>query len=196
MSKSMDKRLAVQRGAGAMSDQASCAHLRVAYVRIDNPNGTCSDSWRCESGCGMYFWPSMTRPLLASSLHEATRGGSSHTPDQIVEACASIVDECNREGPYTAVGAASRIRELKGMFVPVIQSDATCAKDERIAELERVLIEVARFKSIPTGLYCWCGTCSDAFGVHTASCSHANRALSNTSPPLQGATEAGELEGK
>jgi hypothetical protein len=47
---------------------------------------------------------------------------SSHTPDQIVEACASIVDECNREGPYQAIGAAGRIRALKGMFVRIVQS--------------------------------------------------------------------------
>lgn len=30
-----------------------------------------------------------------------------------VEASAKIVDDCNREGPYNAIAAASRIRELK-----------------------------------------------------------------------------------
>jgi hypothetical protein len=30
-----------------------------------------------------------------------------------IEAAAQIVDECNREGPYNAIGAARRIRELK-----------------------------------------------------------------------------------
>lgn len=30
-----------------------------------------------------------------------------------IEVAASIVDECNREGPYQAIGAAKRIRELK-----------------------------------------------------------------------------------
>lgn len=30
-----------------------------------------------------------------------------------IEAAADIVDDCNREGPYNAIGAASRIRSLK-----------------------------------------------------------------------------------
>ena len=30
-----------------------------------------------------------------------------------VERAASVVDCCNREGPYNAIGAASRIRALK-----------------------------------------------------------------------------------
>jgi hypothetical protein len=34
--------------------------------------------------------------------------------NEIIEACARVVDECNREGPYNAIGAASRIRALKG----------------------------------------------------------------------------------
>jgi hypothetical protein len=29
-----------------------------------------------------------------------------------IERCAQVVDECNREGPYNAIGAASRIRAL------------------------------------------------------------------------------------
>ena len=30
-----------------------------------------------------------------------------------VERAANVVDQCNREGPYNAIGAASRIRALK-----------------------------------------------------------------------------------
>lgn len=30
-----------------------------------------------------------------------------------LEEAASVVDQCNREGPYNAIGAASRIRALK-----------------------------------------------------------------------------------
>jgi hypothetical protein len=116
--------------------------------------------------------------------------GNSHTPDQIVEACASIVDECNREGPYAAVGAASRIRELKGMFVPVIQSEATRAKDERIAELERIVRQsLVDHESVKF---------SDLFGSRVQvsepcdcyRCEEIRAALSNTSPSLQGATDA------
>jgi hypothetical protein len=33
--------------------------------------------------------------------------------DEALEEAAKVVDECNREGPYSAIGAASRIRELK-----------------------------------------------------------------------------------
>jgi hypothetical protein len=37
--------------------QAACAHVRVKYVRVEE-NGRCRDTWRCESNCGAYFWPS------------------------------------------------------------------------------------------------------------------------------------------
>ena len=30
-----------------------------------------------------------------------------------IERAAGVVDQCNREGPYNAIGAASRIRNLK-----------------------------------------------------------------------------------
>ena len=30
-----------------------------------------------------------------------------------IEAAAKIIDDCNREGPYNAIGGARRIRELK-----------------------------------------------------------------------------------
>jgi hypothetical protein len=33
--------------------------------------------------------------------------------DAMKERCAQVVDQCNREGPYNAIGAASRIRALK-----------------------------------------------------------------------------------
>jgi hypothetical protein len=33
--------------------------------------------------------------------------------DSIIEQCAAIVDQCNREGPYQAIAAAGRIRALK-----------------------------------------------------------------------------------
>lgn len=35
-----------------------------------------------------------------------------HIWNAAIEASAKIVDECNREGPYNAIGAASRIRKL------------------------------------------------------------------------------------
>lgn len=33
--------------------------------------------------------------------------------NKAIEKAAKIVDDCNREGPYNAIGAASRIRSLK-----------------------------------------------------------------------------------
>lgn len=33
--------------------------------------------------------------------------------DEVIERCAAVVDQCNREGPYNAIGAAPRIRALK-----------------------------------------------------------------------------------
>ena len=35
---------------------ACCAHLRVKYMRINNPDQTCSDSWLCED-CVISFAP-------------------------------------------------------------------------------------------------------------------------------------------
>lgn len=43
--------------------------------------------------------------------------------DEVIERCAVVVDQCNREGPYQAIGAAAKIRALK--------SDPTIATDER-----------------------------------------------------------------
>lgn len=38
--------------------------------------------------------------------------------DAIIERCAAVVDQCNREGPYEAIGAAKRIRALKDEAMP------------------------------------------------------------------------------
>jgi hypothetical protein len=32
---------------------------------------------------------------------------------EVIERCAAIVDQCNREGPYQAIASAPRIRALK-----------------------------------------------------------------------------------
>lgn len=37
--------------------------------------------------------------------------------NEIIEQCAAVVDQCNREGPYQAIAAATRIRALKD-FTP------------------------------------------------------------------------------
>lgn len=37
--------------------------------------------------------------------------------NSVIEQCATVVDQCNCEGPYQAIGAANRIRALKD-FTP------------------------------------------------------------------------------
>jgi hypothetical protein len=39
-------------------------------------------------------------------------GGARIAVRIVLEAAAAVVDECNREGPYNAIGAADRIRAL------------------------------------------------------------------------------------
>lgn len=43
-----------------------------------------------------------------------------------IERAAEVVDQCNKEGPYNAIGAASRIRKL---VVAEVQPVATIDKD-------------------------------------------------------------------
>jgi hypothetical protein len=43
-----------------------------------------------------------------------------------IERAASVVDQCNREGPYNAIGAASRIRAL---MVETVKPAATIDED-------------------------------------------------------------------
>lgn len=43
--------------------------------------------------------------------------GAGADRDEIIEQCAVVVDQANREGPYQAIAAASRIRALKGSAV-------------------------------------------------------------------------------
>ncbi|MHB8272509.1 hypothetical protein [Bradyrhizobium sp.] len=41
--------------------------------------------------------------------------------NEIIERCACVVDQANREGPYQAIAAASRIRALKDSSDPQLQ---------------------------------------------------------------------------
>lgn len=43
-----------------------------------------------------------------------------------IERAAAVVDQCNKEGPYNAIGAASRIRKLT---VETVKPVATIDKD-------------------------------------------------------------------
>ena len=44
--------------------------------------------------------------------------GAGSDADEVIERCAAVVDQANREGPYQAIAAASRIRALKSSAVP------------------------------------------------------------------------------
>jgi ElaB/YqjD/DUF883 family membrane-anchored ribosome-binding protein len=52
-----------------------------------------------------------TQAQIKDVYAEAIKIDDAH--NAAIEAAAQIVDQCNREGPYNAIGAASRIRELK-----------------------------------------------------------------------------------
>jgi hypothetical protein len=46
-------------------------------------------------------------------LHAWQKEGIGANRNEIIERCAAEVDQANREGPYQAIAAASRIRSLK-----------------------------------------------------------------------------------
>jgi hypothetical protein len=56
--------------------------------------------------------------------------------DRIIERCAAVIDQCNREGPFQAIAGAKRIRALKdeshaeGECTGKILNQ-TCSPDER-----------------------------------------------------------------
>lgn len=41
-------------------NKACCAHSKVLLKHYDYPDGTRSDYWECDSGCGTRFWPDNT----------------------------------------------------------------------------------------------------------------------------------------
>lgn len=49
-------------------------------------------------------------------------------PAEAIEAAARLIEQCNREGPYNAIGAAARIRALAEWIQPAV----TCGKTEAI----------------------------------------------------------------
>lgn len=49
----------------------------------------------------------------AEAINLAIRRAYSLGHEFGIERAAEVVDRCNREGPYNAIGAASRIRALK-----------------------------------------------------------------------------------
>lgn len=63
--------------------------------------------------------PTKTAPRLSAIMTAAEDAWAAHEAallaarNAALEEAAAVVDHCNREGPYNAIGAASRIRELK-----------------------------------------------------------------------------------
>jgi hypothetical protein len=43
-----------------MNEQTACAHCKVILKHIDHEDGTRSDYWECDSGCGRKFVPDTT----------------------------------------------------------------------------------------------------------------------------------------
>lgn len=50
-------------------------------------------------------------------LHAWQKEGIGADRNEIIERCAQVVDQANREGPYEAIASAKRIRALKGSMV-------------------------------------------------------------------------------
>jgi hypothetical protein len=91
------------------------------------------DAWRCR------------HRLIAEHRWDEIAAKETAT----IERCAQVVDECNREGPYNAIGAASRIRALAKPAAKINRDKlvkellelrhieaVVAARDARIAELE------------------------------------------------------------
>lgn len=51
--------------------------------------------------------------------------------NEIIEECALVVDQCNHEGPYQAIGAAARIRQLKSSVPLSSAPEATVSGEAR-----------------------------------------------------------------
>ena len=64
------------------------------------------------------------RPILAIPTDQPALDRHELVRDEIEE-CAKIIDECNRQGPYLAIGAASMIRSRKSLYAKVVQSEKT-----------------------------------------------------------------------
>jgi hypothetical protein len=173
MSKSMDKRLAVQRGAmSEMADKPANApvskeHLDFALTLLNR----CATLDRFERDevaierdtCAA---AQLIANLLASSLHEHTRAKD----ERIAELEDAVSDLNSFDAPKELVDAR-----------------------KRIAELEKALRNMMRYRvhwpSCPSPVVpsvCTCGLVQRS--------NEARAALSNASPPLQGATEAGEKD--
>jgi hypothetical protein len=57
---------------------------------------------------------------------------------EAIEAAAAVIDECNREGPYQAIGAADRIRAL-------LDAPETIREEPSRAPDRELLLALARF---------------------------------------------------
>lgn len=55
-----------------------------------------------------------TAPAPSAGVLEKEGAGCDRA--EVIEKCAAIVDQCNREGPYQAIGAAARIRAFAAQF--------------------------------------------------------------------------------
>lgn len=60
-------------------------------------------------------------------LHAWLKEGIGCDRNEVIERCAAVVDQANREGPYQAIAAASRIRALRN---PPAQPDTTKSGSE------------------------------------------------------------------
>lgn len=58
-----------------LDNNAACSHSRVILKHVTHPQGTVSDYWECDSGCGKRFVPTAATaptddPVLAATSHK------------------------------------------------------------------------------------------------------------------------------
>lgn len=77
-----------------MSDsQACCAHSRVVSKHTDNANGTRSDYWECDYGCGQKFHPAPREQELKQASPTPISDAASMPVEAILNSTASCMTQ-------------------------------------------------------------------------------------------------------
>lgn len=76
-------------------------------------------SYRHDYGLMLEPDRAMLRFQALEWLYAWQKEGMGCDSGEVIERCAAVVDQCNREGPYQAIAAAPRIRALKSSTLPL-----------------------------------------------------------------------------
>jgi hypothetical protein len=83
-----------------MTEQNACAHCRVILKHTDDEDGTLSDYWECDFGCGRKFAP--------AGNDEATEAGMVY--NEIHSVCKRYCSEGDRLTVLGVVGALEAVK--------------------------------------------------------------------------------------